>query len=154
MKRLKIGDLIEIQTNIGIFYALYTHKHRMYGALIRIFDKIYERRPENLQGVISEKVRFSTFFPLKAALSKGIFVAVGNYVVSPELQKFPIFRSGTPDQKTKKVKNWWFWDGENEWKVGELNQEQKKIPIRGVWNDTLLIKRIESGWLPENDITT
>ena len=31
---------------------------------------------------------------------------------------------------------------------GELTPEQRKLPIRGVWNDTLLVERIEADGYP------
>jgi len=151
MKRVKIGDVIEIETEKGFYYAQYTHKHPEFGALIRIFDKGFSNRPKFLKDVLKLKVRFSIFFPLQAAISQGIFSVVGNEVVLPELQKFPIFRDGIADPNTKTVKNWWLWDGKNEWQVGELKEEQFKLPIREIWNDTLLIKRLESGWTVEQD---
>jgi hypothetical protein len=55
------------------------------------------------------------------------------------------------DPSTGKVKVWWLWDGEREWQVGELTEEQRGLSFREVWNDTLLIERIESGWTPETD---
>jgi hypothetical protein len=63
-----------------------------------------------------------------------------------------VSRGGTPDPKTKKVAVWWFWE-EKEWKVGELTSEQRKMPIRGIWNDTMLVHRIEIGWTPATDPT-
>jgi len=153
MKKVKSGDIIEIKTKRGLTYAQYTHKHRMYGALIRIFDEVYQERPESFQKVVYGKIRFSTFFPLQAALSKGIFEVVGNEPIRDDLKIFPIFRGGSIDQLTKKVKTWWLWDGEKEWRIGNLSDEQRKLPIRGVWNDTMLIHRIETSWTPENDPT-
>ncbi|MCK4761257.1 MAG: hypothetical protein KAW12_03595 [Candidatus Aminicenantes bacterium] len=151
MKRVKIGDIIEVETKIGFAYAQYTHKHKMYGALIRVFDKIFESRPKSFKKLILENVRFSTFFPLQAAISKKIFEIVCNEPVRPDLHTFPTFRGGLYDPITKKTKVWWLWDGEKEWKIGDLKENQRKLSILEIWNDTLLIDRIESGWRPEMD---
>jgi hypothetical protein len=62
-----------------------------------------------------------------------------------KLESFPIFRDGVADPRTGKIVNWWLWDGEREWLVGGLTDEQKKYPIREIVNDTLLMERIESG---------
>jgi hypothetical protein len=53
------------------------------------------------------------------------------------------------DPTTGQVTVWWLWDGSREWRVGSLAADQKKLPVRGIWNDTLLVERIESGWLPD-----
>ncbi len=46
---------------------------------------------------------------------------------------------------------WWLWDGEKSWKVGEISPAQRKLPIKEVMNDTMLIELIEDGWTPETD---
>lgn len=151
-KKVKVGDIVEIPTGKGLCYALYTHRHPRYGALLRVLEGFYGERPKEIESLPAHfAVAFSTFFPLQAAVDQGIFEIVGNAKVPPEQQEFPTFRAGVVDPKTKKVVSWWLWDGEEEWQIGELNAEQRRFPIRGVWNDTLLIERIEAGWRPETD---
>jgi len=91
--------------------------------------------------------RFSTFFPLKAAINRGIFKIVANCSVPKFAQKFPIFKStnALPNSDPKEA-IWWLWDGEKEWKVGKLSEEvQKKYPKKSIFNDTGLIHVIETG---------
>lgn len=149
--RAKIGDILEIPIANGLAYAQYTHQHPTHGGLIRVFDTIFDSRPNDLSELVKGPVRFSTFLPVRAAVSRGIFKVIGHHEVAPFNQRFPIFRNGIEDPKTKKVSVWWFWDGEKEWKVGEIRPEERKMPIVGVWNATMLVKRIEEGWRPEND---
>ena len=152
--KVQIGDLIGIRTSKGLAYALYTHRHDIrprYGAMLRVFDRLYASRPVDIATVANLPVRFTTFFPLQAAADRGIVEVVGNIPVPENLAAFPLFRSGLSDPKTKKVSAWWLWDGEKSWRVGILTPEQRELPIRGTWNDTMLIHRIESGWRPEND---
>lgn len=151
MAIIKIGDVIEISTKVGFAYAQYSHQHSMYGALIRVFKTKYPKRPDQLNQVLNDELQFSIFFPLKAAVDKKIVQVVANFELECTLQKFPLFRAGVIDPVSKKVKTWWLWDGKNETEVGTLSKEQRKFPIRGVWNDTLLIERIEAGWTPETD---
>lgn len=152
MKRnVKIGDVIEIPTKKGLFYAQYTHLHKTHGGLIRVFDSHFKDRVNDFSKLVKDPVRFSTFFPVAAAIKKGIFNVVAHEEISAQNQPFPVFRNGVADPQTKKVSVWWFWDGEREWKVGTITPEQRKMPIAAVWNDTLLIERIESGWTPGND---
>jgi hypothetical protein len=151
MVKPKVGDVFEIPTANGFAYAQYTHEHALMGALIRVFDKLYPAKPENLERIVEGPVRFSTFFPLKAAIQQGIYKIVANYDVSESNRSFPIFRTGIVDPKTKKVLVWWLWDGEKEWKIGDLTLEQRKLPIRGVWNVAMLEQRIEEDWRPETD---
>ena len=91
------------------------------------------------------------FFPLAAALKSKIVRKVGLFDIPPHARQLPLFRSGVIDPQTGWIENWWLWDGENTRMVGSISQEQRKLPIKSIWNDTLLIERIEQGWSPEKD---
>ncbi len=144
-KRIKIGDIIEIDTSNGNAYAQFTHKHPKYGSLIRVLPGVFETTLTSFESVINEEPQFITFFPLSAAVNKGIVKVVANFKVPKRALKFPIFKTGVPDNSGK-VKIWWLWDGEKEWKVGILSNEQDHYPLRGIINDTLLVERIQNGW--------
>lgn len=151
MAKLKIGDIIEIKTQKGFAYAQYTHKHEQYGALIRVFGNLYGTRPHELQEFIEGHPSFLCFFPLGPAVHRGMVSIIDNAGVPLAAQIFPVFRAGVIDPSTGKVGVWWLWDGENEWRAGQLTAEQRKFPMRGIWNYHLLIERIESGWTSESD---
>lgn len=156
-KSIRIGDVIEIVTSKGLAYAQYTHEHSSppgYGSLIRVLPGFYDERPRDFSELVKAKHRFVKFFPLRAAVREGIVTILANEPVPPEAKEFPIFRAGVADPKTGKVKAWWFWDGEKSWKVGRITKKQRKMPIRGLVNDTKLVELIESGWTPENDACT
>jgi hypothetical protein len=153
MAKLKIGDVVEIKTAKGLVYAQYVHKHKQYGSLLRVFGDFHNVRPNGFAELVKNKPTFMCFFPLNAAVDRGIVSIVDNVELPTEAQAFPVFRAGVIDPSTRKVRVWWLWDGEKEWRVSDLNAEQRKFPIRGVWNDTLLIERIESGWTSETDPT-
>jgi len=150
-KRCKIGDVIEIPTKKGLAYAQVSHFHKDYSALLRVLPGFFHARPQDLERCVGVNEKFVQFFPLQAALNQGIFEVVGNFKVPTHASEFPVFRTGVPDRETKKVDNWWFWDGEREWMVGEITAEQRKLPLRGICNDTYLIELIENEWTPEND---
>lgn len=159
MVRAKIGDVIEIKTEKGFAYAQYTHNHTTppkYGQLIRVFEGLYGKHQEDLNALTHGSVLFSTFFPLHTALSRGIFRVVGNVEIPQDAQSFPIFRmKGLVDTVTKKALRWALWDGERETMLDRpLTDAEKRLPILGIVNDTMLIGRIVSGWRPEHDIHT
>ncbi|QKK15043.1 hypothetical protein [Rhizobium indicum] len=153
MAKLKIGDIVEINTAKGVAYAQYAHKHKQYGALLRVFRRIFDSQPDNFTDLVSTQPVFMCFFPLNAAVGRRIVSIVDNVALPSDAKKFPTFRTGIVDPATQRVGVWWLWDGEKEWRIGQLTAEQRHLSIRGVWNDTLLIERIESGWTPETDPT-
>lgn len=150
--RLKIGAIIEIPTSRGFAYAQYTHRNPIYGDLIRIIAGFHPLTPHNLDCVAKMPHSFVAFFPLGAAIQRKIFKIVGFQPVPDFATNFPIFKSSWRHPKTNEVTTWFLWDGEKEWKVDQLSEEEKKYPICSIWNDTLLIQRIEEGWLPEHDL--
>ncbi|MEO8926500.1 MAG: hypothetical protein ABI306_04985 [Caulobacteraceae bacterium] len=154
MHRPKIGDVIEFIVQDYPMYGQFTHKHirpPRYGHFLRLFSGRHAVRPKNLEDCIAGVPVFSCFFPLSVAINCGMVSAMGNTPIAPPLRQFPVFRCGVNDPKTNKVEIWWLWDGEREWRVGELTAEQEQFPVRGIWNDTLLIERLPSGWTPNRD---
>jgi hypothetical protein len=150
--RPRIGDIVEILTPQGYAYAQFTHKHERYGSLIRVLQGLYLQRPVDFNELLKLHLSFSTFFPLGADCSRKIVSIVATEPIPEHTASFPIFRSFNRNKSGERVAPWWLWDGEREWKVEELSEEQiRDYPPLGIWNDTLLIERIVEGWKHEDD---
>jgi hypothetical protein len=150
-KRPRIGDVIEIATPAGVAYAQYTHEHRdppRYGSLLRILPGLYET-PPHVTALVQQEERFRVFFPLGAALNRGIFRIVANEDVPLSKQAFPLFRSRTV-VKDVGAGPWYMWDGTREWRARKRERGTPRA-LHEVWNDTLLIERIASGWSPPEE---
>jgi len=154
MKRAKIGDIIEIPTPVGLVYAQYTHRNRDFGELLRVYAKKYTERPEEVAEILKSELQMICFYPVQLGLKDRLVEVVGHCPVPAESSAFPLFRMGSVNQVTLKVKTWWFWDGEKEWPHGELTPEERYYPMRSVWMHGYLIDRIVEGWRAENDPTT
>lgn len=148
--RPQVGDVIEIPTPKGLAYAQYTHKHKNYGALLRVFPGFRESRPDGFHGLVQAEPQFSTFFPLGAACARELVQVVASEPISVALKDFPTFRAGVMG-KDGVWGTWWLWDGEREWPVGKLSPGMEFLPLRGTINDTLLVERLVNGWRHEND---
>ena len=154
MRPTRIGDVIEIPTAKGLAYAQFTHKMPRHGHLIRVVEGLWRQRPQEIDDVVVSPTRFFTFFPVAAALNQNIVSLAGNTPVPPEFAKFPLMRqSGLVPPGGGRV-DWWLWDGREQWRIGSLNPEQRKLSIASVVNDTMLVKWIETDWHPETDIRT
>jgi hypothetical protein len=147
--RPQIGDVIEIWTPRGLAYAQYTHEHReppRYGSLLRVLPGLCDRQPDDLRALVEQEERFSVFFPLGAALARGIFRIVGNADVPLSKRPFPIFRSKTPTGTI-------YWDGRREWREAwwRRTPRWRRRAIDEIWNDTALVGRVSSDWKPADD---
>ena len=149
-KRAKIGDIVEILTSRGFAYVQYTHHDPTHGSLVRVLPGIFDKRPQSFDALARQRARFVAFVPLGKAISQKVFSVVARAPIPEDAQKFPLFRAGAVSPSGR-VKTWWLWDGKKEWPVGDLSPEQETLPFRSIWNDTLLIERIESGWVPGNE---
>lgn len=148
---VKPGDVFSIEVEGGAGYFQFVLKHELMGELIRVFPGAHASPPGDFDALVSQLTNFWIFFPVAAALRRKIVKKEGNYPIPSHSQELPLFRTGTVNQQTKRVDDWWLWDGNESWRVGSISDGQRRLPIRGSWNDTLLKERIAKGWLPELD---
>ncbi|WP_321867675.1 hypothetical protein [Paraburkholderia tropica] len=148
---IRSGDVFGIRTSGGEAYFQYVKKVAPMGSLIRVLPGVFADAPADLESLVAIETNFWIFFPVGAAFFRGIVRKVGRYAIPDHSESVPVFRAGVVDPAVGKVVDWWFWDGETEWRVGSITDEQRRLPIRGSCNDTMLIKRIEERWLPEHD---
>lgn len=157
-KRPQIGDVVEIETPKGLAYAQYTFACKepsVYGALIRVLPGLYDSRPSNFSELVREKERFFVFFPLGAACNRGIVKIVAYEEIPKGSRGIPLMRSSSRyrDKFGKMIEaDWWLWDGKEERRIGKLPEKYHDLSLRSIWNDTLLIERIVSGWRPADEV--
>lgn len=150
-RRIKTGDIFEIRTPQGFAYLQNVLKHEEWGNLIRILEPIFEVRPAAFEHIAAQPERFMTFFPLAAAQARRIVQFVGTATLPAHCRKFPLFK--TPGNIDKgRVLDWWLWDGQTSWKIGNLSEEHRYLPVQMVMNDTRLIERIADNWRSGEDL--
>jgi len=151
--RPRPGDVFELATSKGYAYIQCCLKHPRYTYLIRILPGMYETQPSSLKDLATRREAFFVFFPLGAAARRGIVRWVTNEALPKWAQKQPLMRLEGGSAPGGKVLNWRLWDGgTKETLVQKLTDDQKKVSIAEIWNDTLLIERICQGWKPEVDV--
>lgn len=150
-KRVHVGDVLEVTTARGFAYVQVSHQHPMYGDLIRVLPGVHKERPE-LSALTQQPHLWLTFFPAKAAVSRGIVRIVGTYPVASGATAFPLFRiGGLPDPKTHAIGRWSRWNGVESRPIERMREEEWALPPLETINDTLLIERILSDWRPQHD---
>jgi hypothetical protein len=129
----------------------YVNDEPQMGELMRVLPGLYDNVPECLIGLVEQRERFVTFFPLAAAVKRQIVRYVDNVPVPAVVDHFPVLRSpGYVNPATNEIESWWLWNGESAWRVDELSDAEKNFSLKSIMNDTLLIERIISGWTPAN----
>lgn len=151
-KRPRLGDIIEIAIPRGLAYAQATHIHPEFSYLLRVLPGIFEKRPEDFIDLVSSEPQFLLFFPLATACYRKIVQIVAEEPIPEIHRSFPTFRVAGARGTNGMVLNWLLWNGESEWRVEMPKAELAKFPIRSIWNDTLLIDRISSGWRASDDV--
>jgi hypothetical protein len=144
-RKAAIGDVLELDVGAGKAYLQLINRNDEYGPLIRVLPGIYETRPD-LESLSKGGDAFLTFFPVDAALSRGIVRRLGSFDVPKERRSFPAFKIPGGISPSGEILNWWIWDGKDERRVDELTEEQLDLPVAEIVNDTALRERISSGW--------
>ena len=147
--RAKPGDIVEIETPKGLAYAQFTHRHNEYGQLIRVFPGFHDQRTDDLAEIVRGEEQFMTFVALDACIKDGLLAIAGHEEVPETKRAFPLFRGNAGRKAHEVVPNWWLWDGEQSWYVGELTEEQRHYPIKSIANPALIVIRLMNGWKAE-----
>ena len=145
MAKIDPGSIFEIEIDGEFYYGICTHVHPIYGELIRMVRGGSRRHVTNHPRYHKSDILFSFFFPLSAAVMRGIVRIVDRGPISASLSEFPLFRVRGFGSM------WWVWNGVDEYKIGALTTEARKLPVRGIWNDTILKERIRAGYAPERE---
>ena len=117
--------------------------------MIRVFPDFHEKRPGDFAEVVRGEEQFMTFVLLDLAVKEGLLTLVGHEEIPESKRAFPIFRSSGGMKKNEVTKNWWLWDGEKGWYVGELTEAQQHFPIRGIGNPAMIVDKLCMGWRAE-----
>lgn len=143
--KLDPGDIFRIKTKPGYAFLQYfeTIKTVEY---VRVLAPIAKDGSITQEGV-HEKERWTIGFPVKAAARKKIIERIGNFQI-PESFTTPKYARTIHNIRGEHLG--WFIVDRHSWHrqlKHELSEDELKISPWGVWNDTLLIERLEENWI-------
>lgn len=149
MKKIQLGDIFEIETSKGLAYLQYVWQDKLTGEMIKVWGQFYASRLTDFQEMVSDKERFIISFPVAAGMRKGIIKRVGNLPIVGFVK--PSFMR-TKHSIRGEFLGWHIVDTETLQRslVVSLNSSQIQLSPWGIWNDTLLIEKLESGWTLDN----
>jgi hypothetical protein len=152
-KRPVLGDIFEVRWRGGRGYGHYVKRYSdppVWGSLIRVLPGTFKTRPANFDDLVAQREQFVTFFPLGAAVARGLVKIVDHQPVPERFKEWPLFRACNRNAETGH-KTWFLWDGEREWKVGDLKPEQYSLPLREVITLGILRERMKASWSPKDE---
>jgi len=149
-KRPKFGDGLEIPTPKGFCLPPVCESRFIAWSIDSCASWFFLKRPENFSSIVLQQEQCFTFFPVSAAVNRGIVTIMANEAIPESARKMPVLRTPGGIDKRGKILNWWILDGESKQLVSELSAEQKNLSIASVMNDTMLVHRIVEGWSPSD----
>ncbi|MFI1742834.1 hypothetical protein [Thalassobellus sediminis] len=147
-KKIELGDIFELKTGKGYVYLQCVRipvDKRQDVELIRVYYKIHPTQMIDIS-FIQKSSFFYLSFVLQAAYNRKIVQKVGNSTLEPDFKTPRYFKTENPFGE-----GWHIIDSEN-WHretIEKLTAEQRKLSPWGVWNDTLIIERLDEGWTLE-----
>jgi hypothetical protein len=145
MAKIQIGDIFEIGTSKGKAYLHYIYRDESIGELVRVLQGLYTKRLDDLERLAASKERYMIFFPLTVAFKKKIVNYAGHY----DLKGFTKPEFMRDEHLVKGASLGWYIVNTSTWHrqlVEKLTSDQKLLSPWGIWNDTLLIERLEQDW--------
>jgi hypothetical protein len=134
---IRVGDIIEFATPRGLAYAQYTHRDAStlrLGQLIRVLPGLYQVPVDDLTSLTNQHELFFAFYLVDVAVARGLVRRVGNAPIPAGAKEFPLMRAPGPkfDKATKRVLEWWVWDGQREYRVGPLTPQLANLSPRSL----------------------
>lgn len=150
-KTVQVGDIFQILTSEGVCYGQVINMNPKWKFVVAVFREFFAKEPDDFEILVKTEPQFITTFLIQDAVRQGLFTLVCNVPVSTHLTKFPVFR-GTNNLKGDDTM-WFFWDGQDEWKVHRaLTDIEKKYPVGpSLPSAPLLVERIENDYRVERD---
>ena len=144
-KRLVGGEILEVPVGDKFGYVQFIGEHREYGDAILVSPVLHKRQAHFPTGFFSSG--YVTFYPAGLAVSNKLVEVVAQSS-PPKLPK----RFRRPGAKRDgAVDTWVIEGGWREIVRQNLTEEERRLPIAGIWNHESLRERIANGWTPETD---
>ena len=144
--RLVGGEILEVPVAGQFGYVQYLGTHREYGDAILVNPALHARQAHFASGFFSRG--YVTFYPAANAVASKVVEVVAQSS-PPKVPKR--FRRPGEVHEDGTVETWVIEGGWRDIVKHELSDEERSIPIAGIWNHASLSERLASGWTPETD---
>jgi hypothetical protein len=144
-KRLVGGEILEVPVGNRFGYVQFLGEHREYGEAILVNPELHDRQARFTSAFFS--TGYVTFYPACDAVTQKRMEVVAQSS-PPQLPKR--FRRPKAEHDGA-VESWVIEGGWRNVVKQTLTDEERKLPIAGVWNHEFLRQQIANGWTPQTD---
>jgi hypothetical protein len=144
-KRLVGGEILEVPVGNRFGYVQFLGDHPEYGDAILVSPKLHDRVARFATGFFSSG--YVTFYPAAVSVSNKLVEVVAQSSPPRLPKRFRRPRSEVDGA----VESWVIEGGWRDVVRQNLSDEERKLPIAGVWNHEFLRSQIANGWTPQTD---
>ena len=150
MKKIDTGQIFRVKDGEEFFFLQYLGKHPLYGETIRVFPDLISDDSEIDGSSLEEQDSYVTFYPLSLSARDRMVspasLRLSNYPEIPLYLRRPGARS-----KNGEILSWILEDSNGDTPRTQLSEEEKSLPIAGIWNHEYLLHRVRQGWHPRQE---
>jgi hypothetical protein len=145
-KRLLGGEILEVPVGARFGYVQFLGEHREYGDAVLVNPALHERQAHFPASFFA--TGYVTFYPASDSVSRKVAEVVAQSS-PPQVPKR--FRRAGSTLEDGTVENWVIEGGWRNVIKEKLTDEERSIPIAGVWTQEFLGQQIAKGWTPQTD---
>ena len=143
-RRVKIGDIFEVETQKGFIYFQYVYKRLDKLQTINVFNYVSKTKLD-LEEIDTSNIKLTVEYPVTIAYNRDMIDFIGNKDFSEFI--YPKYRIDRALKLSREdnARGWDIVDTDTlkRKRVINLNDEEKKLSPSGWWNPTFLIEWIE-----------
>jgi hypothetical protein len=145
-KRLLGGEILEVPVGARFGYVQYLGEHREYGDTVLVNPALHERQAHFPARFFASG--YVAFYPASDSVTQKIAEVVAQSS-PPEVPKR--FRRPGVTHKDGAVESWVIEGGWRHVVRETLSDDERSLPIAGVWTQKFLGEQIAKGWTPATD---
>ena len=145
-KRLLGGEILEVPVGARFGYVQYLGEHREYGDAVLVNPGLHERQAHFPARFFSSG--YVAFYPASDSVTRKVAEVVAQSS-PPQVPKR--FRRPGVTLESGAVESWVIEGGWRTVNKETLTDEERSLPIAGIWTQKFLGEQIAKGWTPQND---
>lgn len=158
--KLRIGDIGEISTAVGLAYVQYTHDGNDMAELVRVLPGFHQTRPSDFVELAKQKELYFVFYTLRYAVRAGQTKIVSNQPVPDWAKAVPPMRHAAGRAPDGRTLSWRIIPALAEFTVpflqrtpvvSELTREELKLSVHQLWPHPVMVRELARGWTPERN---